>query len=130
MIRSPFFPALFAFLFSSLFSFASTAVEGNWERIDGGARMKLKLSADGRLNAHLSERAAPRSVSHRSAQNTPLPLRSFRRWLRAMRSGGPQNVFRVDETNRPLGRVELSGSDRLCLFHAQSRARSEWRRIS
>jgi hypothetical protein len=45
MSPSPFVPAFFAFLFSSLFSFANTALEGDWERLDGGAHLRLMLGS-------------------------------------------------------------------------------------
>ena len=45
MSRNPFVPALLAFLFSSLFSFANTALEGDWERLDGGVHLRLMLGS-------------------------------------------------------------------------------------
>ena len=134
MSRSPFFPALFALLFSSLFSFATTAAEGDWERLDGGARLRLKLDSDGRLHASLTE-------AQIGTQHTPIAgqaprrrtFRGLRLWFslvlhRHQRAGGP--VYTCATRRQRLGSASLHGSDRLHLKQARSRETSEWKRIS
>lgn len=136
MSRSPFLPALIAFLFSSLFSFATSAFEGEWERLDGGARLRLKLDRGGRINGTLTGAHAQPVIKlnkRRLSTSGRLPLPNLRRWLRRITPGSQRGagiVYECATRRHRLGRAHLASSDRLILNHSRSSQKSEWRRIS
>lgn len=129
MSRNPFLPALVVFLFSSLFSFATTALEGNWERLDGSARLNLKLDSGGRLNGTLTNSQA--KIKRVPSRSKPRPLQSVRRWMSSLRQNAcTGTVYDCGTRQHRLGSARLQSRDRL-LFQSRALAGpSEWKRIS
>ena len=133
MSRSPFVPALFVFLFSSLFSFANTALVGDWERLDGGARLKLKLDSAGRIHGTLTNFKA---LSRRASLPSPRsPRRAFQTARQLLSSLSPSRgaagpVYDFARKSQCLGSARLQSRDRLLFRNRALRRSSEWKRIS
>lgn len=133
MSRSPFVPALFAFLFSSLFSFANTALLGDWERLDGGARLRLKLDSSGRIHGTLTNFKA---LSRRAPLASPRsPRRAFLTACQLLSSLSPSRgaagpVYECAKRSHRLGSALLQSRNRLLFRNRALRESSEWKRIS
>lgn len=125
MSRSPFIPAIIVFLFSSVFSFAASVLEGQWERLDGRALLQVRIDDQGHLKGRVTSTGTESSTSLR-----PLPLRQRLRALLRRFSSSPAKgtIVDRDQPSKSLGTVTLKNRSRIILRTPSGKS-SEWRRI-
>lgn len=127
MSRSPFIPAIIAFLCSSLFSFAASVLEGQWERSDGRALLQVRIDDQGNLQGKVT------SSSVNSSNKASQTLLSFRQRLRRLLSRLSQSPAQrtILDAAKPSARIGLvTILDRSRIVLRTTDGDSEWRRLS
>lgn len=127
MSRSPFIPAIIAFLCSSLFSFAASVLEGQWERSDGRALLQVRVDDQGKLQGKVTTSTA---ISTNKVSRIPLTLRQrLRRVLGRFSQTPAQRTIR--DAAQPSARIgSVTVLDRSRILLRTTGGDSEWRRIS